>query len=117
MDAERIDQLRDLVATVRKQRALTLAAAANLTDGKLSSETWRRFENGQGELTKRVREGVALAFGWELTWPEQPPAVTEVSPREDQVMAMLSSLTEEVRALRAELRSLTATPTPRRPVR
>jgi hypothetical protein len=115
MDTERIAELRELVAHVRQQRALTLGAAASASDGRISHETWRRFERGDGELTKRVREGIAKAFGWDLTWPENPPVAVEVTPRDDQLMALVAELVDEVRMMRGELRSLSAAQTPPHP--
>jgi hypothetical protein len=52
---------------------MSIRDAARL--GQTSHTTWARFEES-GHVTHAIRKAVADAFGWDATWPEQPPSMT-----------------------------------------
>lgn len=72
----------------------------------MSHTWWDLVERGAQRRHDKAREAVAQAFGWPLDWPENPPAPPVVSQRDDQVMAALASMTEQIVALTAQVARL-----------
>lgn len=62
----------DRVAGERRQRGWSIRAAAHA--GGISNTLWGRYEAGEAELSGRIRQAVATAFGWPMSWPEDPGA-------------------------------------------
>lgn len=78
------DELRERVRWEREHvRAWSLReteAHARAGGEPISGQTWSVYEKG-GPLTRKVRRGVAAAFGWGTDWPENPPATPITLPR------------------------------------
>ena len=98
------------VITERNRRGWSIRRAAVETGGIISNVWWGKFEDGSVDLTDKVREAVATAFGWPLDWPENPPAPPAVAERDDQVLAAIAALADRVELLAAELRELRTQP-------
>ena len=75
-----------------------MRAAAAL--GGVSNTTWSRYEAGGVTLTPGIVQGVAKAFGWPTTWPEEQPATTtpdfeaRLQRLEDVVWRLVATSTE-----------------------
>jgi hypothetical protein len=85
----------------------------------VSHTWWDLVERGAQRRHDKAREAVAQAFDWPDDWPENPPAPPVVSQRDDQVMAALASMTEQIVALTAQVARLEdaarrAAPAPKR---
>jgi hypothetical protein len=97
-------------ARVERERRLRYPSArAAATAGEISNTLWSRFEK-DGNVTDAVRAGVARAFDWPMSWPEQLPP--EVEPRPDELTQLRddhAALSDEVNRLRGELAALRAT--------
>ena len=79
----------------RERRGWSIRDAAN--HGGISNETWGRFEHS-GRITNKVRQAVAEAFDWPLTWPDMASQADV-----DVVLTKLSELETLVRVLQRQL--------------
>lgn len=97
------EQLRQLVIRARAVRGLTATGAAESSG--ISTQTWLNWESGDTGLTPRVKNAIALSFGWDTDWPWNPPAADagtirrSVDQKLDDVLEQLAALTEAVRRL------------------
>lgn len=88
-------KVRERVAQERRLRAMSARQAA--AAGDISNTLWSKYEK-HGIVTDAVRAGVARAFDWPMTWPEDPPA--DVSPSAGDA---LRSRLEELEAIVTEM--------------
>jgi transcriptional regulator with XRE-family HTH domain len=107
----------EIVRNERLRRGWSMRRAGEA--GGTSHSQWDRIERGEDRRAANTREIVAQAFDWPLDWPENPPAPPVVSQRDDQVMAALTSMMEQIAALTAQVARLEdaarrAAPAPRR---
>lgn len=91
----------DRVAGERRQRGWSIRAAANA--GGISNTLWGRYENGEAELSGRIRQAVATAFGWPMSWPEEPASGAGVR---DEAAERFAELLDALGVLAARLESL-----------
>jgi hypothetical protein len=73
-----------IVISERRRRGWSIRTAAER--GAVSNTTWGRFEAGH-QLTGTMRQAVARAFTWPLSWPETTPAPTVI--RSGEVVASI----------------------------
>lgn len=92
----------DVVKAERLRRGWSVRRAA--TNGAVSNTTWGRFEH-DGQLTDRMRQAVARAFGWDPVWPEDPP-FTHSDESASSIVDRLAVLEERVTDLARIVRVL-----------
>lgn len=91
--------LRELVKKERGASSVHKVVRLLGADAPISNSYWSAWEAGSVPLTDGIRAAVAQAFGWELDWPENPPAAP---------ISSLDALRSEVAELRAEVRETRA---------
>lgn len=114
-------QYADAVRRERIRRGWSQREAARR--GQVSNTMWSMFESYQRELTPAVVEAIARAYGWPMTWADDPGKISynaehvwndpvKHPPKVDpdiafsSILDRLESLEAAVEALRAELATL-----------
>lgn len=95
--------MNDVASRVVRERKIRYGSArAAATAGEISNTLWSRFEK-DGNVTPTVREGVARAFGWPNSWPEELPGeAPPVNQPDDELAGLVSELARSVEDVLAD---------------
>lgn len=99
-----VDTLRDRVAAERNRRGWSVRTAAQA--GGISNTLWGRFENGDSDVTPKVRHGVARAFDWPDEWPERTPELPQLAEIRDEAAERFGAILDALRSMSSRLEQL-----------